>query len=128
MPYKDLIGLDKYELTNLRSEKDEIVKKLKNINDMLRKPYSDSLEFISLYEAINVYLTNSRNINKNRIKIIDNHIKATNEKFEMILYQIFDLLEKHESDCNICLEVGTTFKCLKCTFRSHSNCLMNWYD
>ncbi|CAG8843998.1 38919_t:CDS:2, partial [Gigaspora margarita] len=124
MPYKDLIGLDKY---------DEIVKKIKNIDDILRKPYSDSSEFISLYEARNVYLTNSRNIINNRMKIIDNRIKAINEKFEMILnnlqmYQIFDLLEKHESECNICLEVGTTFKCLKCAFRSHSNCLMNWYD
>ncbi|CAG8841041.1 5527_t:CDS:2, partial [Gigaspora margarita] len=115
MPYKDLIGLDKYEqyekeLSNLRSEKDEIVKKIKNIDDILRKPYSDSSEFISLYKARNVYLTNSRNIINNRMKIIDNRIKAINEKFEMILnnlqmYQIFDLLEKkHESECNICLE------------------------
>ncbi|CAG8846210.1 12881_t:CDS:2, partial [Gigaspora margarita] len=110
MPYKDLIELDKYDLTNLRSEKDEKVKKIENIDDMLRKPYSGSSEFISLYEARNVYLTKSRNFINNRIKIIDDHIKAINEKFEIILknlqmYQIFDLLEKHESsECNICLE------------------------
>ncbi|CAG8678090.1 18749_t:CDS:2 [Dentiscutata erythropus] len=77
---------------------------------MLRKPYSDSSEFISLYKARN-----------------DDRIKAINEKYEMILnnlqmYQIFDLLEKHESECNICFEVGTTFKCLKCAFHSHSDC------
>ncbi|CAG8616527.1 23635_t:CDS:2, partial [Gigaspora margarita] len=146
MPYKeDLTGLDKYEVTyeecmmlvdfymegqHPESEKDEKVIKIKNIEDMLRKPYSDSSKFKSLYEDRNVYLANSRNIINNRMKIIDDRIKAINEKFEMILnnlqmYQIFDLLEKHESECNICLEVGTTFKCLTCAFRSHSYCLMN---
>ncbi|CAG8778248.1 16857_t:CDS:1, partial [Gigaspora rosea] len=64
------------------------------------------------------------------MKIVDDRIKAITEKYEMILnnlqmYQIFDLLEKHESECNICFEVGTTFKCLKCAFRSHSDCLMS---
>ncbi|CAG8550646.1 25451_t:CDS:1 [Dentiscutata erythropus] len=94
---------------------------------MLRIPYSDSSEFISLYEARNDYLTINRNIINNQMKIIDSRIKAINEKIEIILYWFFDLLEKHESKYNICLEVGTTFKCLKCVFHSHSDCLMQWY-